>query len=150
MSKKIIWGIVGIIVLVGVFYGGMVYGKSQAPIAGASASTFPAGARGARGTGIFGGAGGGVTIGQIISKDATSITIELATMGNAAATTPIGSKIVLLDNSTKITKLVSGTTADLAVGTEVTVTGTTDTSSGSISAQSIQIRPANTTKNTTP
>jgi hypothetical protein len=137
MSKKNIWGIVGIIVLVGVFFGGVTYGKSQTSSSSATASTFSGGARGARGAGGFGGA----TIGQIISKDASSITIELATLGSPTSTTPVGSKIVLLDSSTKITKLVSGTMADLAVGTEVTVTGTTDTSSGSISAQSIQIRP---------
>lgn len=155
MSKKIIWGIVGIIVLVAVFYGGVSYGKSQTP-ASATGATAYSGMRGGRGTGGFGGfggsAGGGFTSGQIISKDATSITVQLAAPAGGAtgATSPVGSKIVLLGNSTKITKSVAGTMSDLSVGTQVSVTGTTDTNSGSISAQTIQIRPSMPTTTTTP
>jgi hypothetical protein len=137
MNKKFIWGIVGIIVLVVVFYGGMVYGKGQTP-ANTTPTAFSGGARGTRGAGAFSGA----TIGQIISKDATSITVQLMTVG-AGSTTPVGSKIVFLDSNTKITKQTSGTMSDLAVGTNVSVTGTANTD-GSISAQAVQIRPAPT------
>ncbi len=149
MNKKIVWGIVGIIVLAGVFYMGVSYGKSQTP-ASATGATAYSGARGTRGAGGFsggaggfGGANGGFTSGQIISKDATSITVQLAApVGSAtSATNPVGSKIVLLDNSTKITKSVSGTVSDLAVGMQVSVTGTTNTD-GSVSAQTVQIRPS--------
>ena len=128
MSKKIIWGIVGIVVLVGVFFGGMVYGKSQATSAaktsGASAYT---GARGARGAGGFGGA----TVGQILSENAQSITIALPSGG---------SEIIFLDNTTPITKQVDGTMSDLAIGTNVMVTGTPN-ADGSVTAQSIRITP---------
>ena len=134
MSKKIIWGIVGIIVLVGVFYGGMIYGKSQTAsnTSNPSASGY-AGAR-TRGAGGFGGA----TIGQIISKDATSITVSLLNGG---------SKLIILDNTTPITKQADGTLSDLTIGTNVMVTGTANPD-GSVSAQSVQIRP-NLPKNTT-
>jgi len=126
MNKKIIYVVVGVIVLAGVFYGGMLYGKTQtkALTTGQNAA-FAGRTRGA------GGAFGGATIGQIISKDATSITISLQSGG---------SKIIFLDSSTPITKQATGTMSDLAVSTNVVVTGTTNTD-GSISAQSIQIRP---------
>jgi len=148
MNKKIIWGVVGIIVLVGVFFGGVSYGKSQttAPIANTAGFAAYAGARGTRG-GSF---GGGATIGKIISKDATSITVQLMTPGGSAtSTTPVGSKIVLLDSSTPITKEVSGSLSDLTVGTNVSITGTANTD-GSVSAKTIQIRPNIPTATTTP
>jgi hypothetical protein len=134
MNKKIGFVVIGIIVLVGVFYGGMVYGKSQKPAN--VAGTFTRGTRG----GGAGGLGGGFTIGQIIAKDATSITVQLTTGG--ASGTPSGSKIIFLDSSTQITKQASGTLADLAIGTNVSVTGTANTD-GSVSATAVQIRPAN-------
>ena len=127
MNKKFVWIVVGIIVLAGVFYGGMVYGKSQTATSANTASTGFAGAR-TRGAGGF----GGTTIGQIISKDATSITVSLAAGG---------SKIIFLDNTTPITKQTSGTMSDLAIGTNVVVTGTANTD-GSVSATAVQIRPA--------
>ena len=140
MNKKIVWIVVGIIVLVGVFYGGMTYGGNNVRAAITSRglgqnSTF-AGTRGARGAGAFGGA----TTGQILSKDATSITVGL---------TAGGSKIIFLDNSTPITKQTSGTMADLTVGTQVSVMGSAN-ADGSLTAQTVQIRPANPAKNTTP
>ena len=141
MSKKIVWGVVGIVVLVIVFYVGVSFGKNQAPasVAGGATSTY-GGARGTRG-GSFGGGLGGATFGQIISKDATSITVQLPTPAVGSTTSQSGSKIILLDPSTKITKQPSGTLSDLAVGTSVSVTGTANTD-GSISATSVQIRPA--------
>jgi hypothetical protein len=129
MNKKFVWIVVGIIVLAGVFYGGMVYGKGQTATSANTASIGFAGARtrSAGGTGGFGGA----TIGQIISKDATSITVSLAAGG---------SKIIFLDNTTPITKQTNGTLSDLIIGTNVMVTGTANTD-GSVSATAVQIRP---------
>ena len=134
-NKKIGLMVLGILILVAVFYGGMVYGKSQVPARIGVAGAFARGAGGMRGAG---GAAGGFTTGQIIAKDATSITVQLIAGG--AAGTGSGSKIVFLNNNTKITKSVSGTATDLAVGTEISVTGTPNTD-GSINAQSVQIRP---------
>jgi hypothetical protein len=134
-NKKIVWGIVGIVVLVGVFYGGVSYGKGQTSASPSAASAAYGGRT--RGAGGF----GGMTVGQIIAKDATSITVQLMNVGTATSTTPVGSKIVYLDSSTPITKQVSGTLADLTIGTNVSVTGTADASTGSISATAVQIRP---------
>jgi hypothetical protein len=132
MSNKII---IGLVVVVGVlaFFRGMTYAKGkagadqQARIGGASA-----GFRGGRAGGMgFGGQGGGFSGGVIISKDATSVTIQ-ARDGS--------SKIVILGSSTEISKFVVGTGADLVVGKTVTITGKANTD-GSITAQSIQVRP---------
>ncbi|MEW6610236.1 MAG: biotin/lipoyl-binding protein [Patescibacteria group bacterium] len=51
-----------------------------------------------------------------------------------------GSKIIILSDATKVTKTDEGTVNDLTVGTRVAVTGTSN-SDGSVSAQTIQIRP---------
>jgi hypothetical protein len=135
-NKKIGFVVVGIIVLVGVFYGGMVYGKSQVPARGnqALASNFAGRMGGTRGTS----GGGGFTTGQIIAKDATSITVQLMTGGPTG--TASGSKIVFVDSNTKVTKQASGTLSDLAVGTNISITGTANTD-GSVSATAVQIRP---------
>ncbi len=127
-NKKIGLVVVGIIVLAGVFYAGMTYGGNNVRAAITSrsqgAGNFAGRIGGARST-------GGFTVGQIISKDATSITISMQAGG---------SKIIFLDKSTPITKQATGTLADLAIGTSVSVTGTPNTD-GSISATAVQIRP---------
>jgi hypothetical protein len=124
-NKKIGFVIGGIVVLIGVFYCGMVYGKSIKPAGTAGLQAF-GGARGTRG-----GGGGGFTTGEILSKDDKSITLKLMNGG---------SKIIFLDANTKISKSVSGSTADLSVGTQVSVMGAANTD-GSVNAQSVQIRP---------
>ncbi len=136
MNKKIGLGIVGVVVLAGVFYGGMVYGKSQIPVQ--VMGTFSR--NGAFGNGGGGRNGAGFTSGKIISKDATSITVQLMTGGTGS--TASGSKIIFLDGNTKVLKQAIGTLADLAVGTEVSVTGTPN-ADGSVNATAVQIRPAN-------
>ena len=144
--KKTIWVIVGIIILAGVFYGGMSYGKGQVSTSSANTVGVSAGqfGRGSRTGGA--GAGGGFVTGQVISKDANSVTIKLdanpatAGQGGAAASTPTGSKIVFVDTSTMVTKTTNGTLKDLTAGTQISVTGTTNTD-GSVTAKSVQIRP---------
>ena len=148
MKKTIPMVIVGIIVAAGAFYAGMQYDKSKNTSADLSASVLAnmtqeqrqtffqerqqtgAGA-GQRGT-IR--ANGNFAAGEIIAKDDKSITIKLQDGG---------SKIVFLSDTTPITKSAEGTPADLTIGQQVTASGTTN-QDGSLTAQNIQIRPAQT------
>lgn len=141
-NKMLIGFIVAVIVIGGgAFYGGMLYGKSQAASARNSALSqrqgFGAGAAGGVGGGAQarGGnraAGGGLVNGDIIAKDDKSITVKNQNGG---------SKIIFLSASTQISKFAAGSVADLIVGQTVTANGTTN-SDGSITAQMIQLRPA--------
>ena len=128
-TNKIISGIVILLVVGGgAFYFGMNYGKSQAA---ATATAARAGFAGR--TGRTSASGAGFTTGTIISKDSSSITLQLpANTG--------GSKIIFYSNATQIGEMTSGTPKDLTTGTTVSVTGTTN-SDGSVTANSIQIRP---------
>jgi len=104
-------------------------------------------AQNARGTfaGVIGGAGmmrgqggtngGGFLTGTVASKDATSITIN---------TRDGSSHVVLISPSTSVSKSVNGSESDIAVGSTIIVSGTTN-SGGSISASLIQLRPATST-----
>jgi len=124
-----------IIVGAGSFYGGMAYAGSkrtagafgQGNFAGRGQGTV-AGAVGAR----VGAQGGGLVNGDIISLDDKSITIK--SRDNS-------SKIVFFSSSTEVGKFVSGAISDLTVGESLMVTGKSN-SDGSVTAQSIQIRPA--------
>lgn len=80
------------------------------------------------------GAMGNRTVGEIIAKNDTSITVKLPD-GN--------SRIVLISSSTSVNKMTSGSivtvsTADLVVGENVMVTGEAN-ADGNINAQSIQL-----------
>ena len=70
--------------------------------------------------------------GDIISKDAMSITVKLRDGG---------SKIVFFSDTTEISRFASGSASDLLVGKSVMVNGKTN-DDGSVTAQSIQLRPA--------
>jgi hypothetical protein len=132
MTKKyLIIGIVLVILIgAGSFYLGMQYEKNQKRSMAGNFQAFS-------GTGINGqrrttNQNGGFTVGDIASKDDKSITVKLA---NGS------SKIVFLGDSTKVNKTADGTLDDLQVGTGVMITGISN-QDGSITAQSIQIRPS--------
>lgn len=140
-NKKVVTGVVAVIIAVVIFYGGMKYGQAHAQSTNAfAAGNFQGRAQGANGgtfAGRTGGAranftNGGVVAGEILSKDATSITVKLQTGG---------SKIVFTSGTTQVMKQATGSRDDLSVGTNVNVIGTAN-SDGSITAQSVQIRPA--------
>lgn len=108
----------------GAFYGGIVYGQSHR-----GNVNFP----GQQGVSIRSNrqGGAGFNSGEIISKDDKSITIKLMNGG---------SKIIFFSSTTEVGKFVTGTTNDLAAGNTVMVQGQAN-QDGSVTAQSIQIRP---------
>jgi hypothetical protein len=126
------------------FYAGMRYGKSQprernAQIRNGQPGQDPA----PYGTGQgrqFGGIrsnpngqpGSDFTTGEITGKDDKSITIK---------TRNGGSKIIFFSDSTTVGKSEQGSASDLNNGQQVMVNGKNNTD-GTISAQNIQIRPA--------
>ncbi len=119
-----------IILFSGVFYAGMKYGEST----GSTQNRTHAQQFGGQGRGAFGqrSSGGGFVGGEVVSKDDKSITVKLRDGG---------SKIIFYSPSTQVMKAVSGSAQDLVVGTQVTITGATN-SDGSVNAESIQTRPS--------
>ena len=130
MSKKYLVTAIVVLLVVcgGSFYGGMIYGKSKNTRPSFAGGNFQ-GAKNRSGIN-----GSSLTFGDIISKDNNSITLKLS--DNA------GSKIVFYSDATQISKFDAGTASDLVKDVSVSITGTPN-SDGSVTAQSIQIRPAN-------
>jgi hypothetical protein len=132
--------VIVLVVAAGAFFAGMKYGQNknsagrnfanmtseqrQQMIQQGGGGNFRAG-NGNRGSGAS------FASGDILSKDDKSITLKLRDGG---------SKVVFYSDSTEIGKFASGSFNDLTTGEAITVTGTTN-SDGSITAQSIQIRP---------
>lgn len=133
MQNKKVIGIVVIILVAGLsFWGGMMLAGKNIKAAAASRQNLFAQNGGARGgAGMRIGAGGGLVSGQILSKDNTSITVQL---NNG------GSKIVFFSPTTKIEKTVDGSATDVIIGKSVMINGTANPD-GSVSATSIQLRP---------
>ena len=150
--NKLIVSVIAVAVVVGggAFFGGMKYAESKSPRGQFSRADFQnlspeerqqrfgANAGGAFGGDHAGGGGfrggerrGGFTAGEILSKDDKSVTVKLQDGG---------SRIIFLSDSTQISKSTSGTLSDLAVGESIMVTGTAN-SDGSVTAQTIQLRP---------
>lgn len=145
MQKKIPQIIIGVLV-VGIisFYGGMRYRENKTSTSVSGGSLAPGQQRVG---GQFGGANGGIRVGggnrggtmmgggfangEVVTADAKSLTVKMRDGS---------SKIVIFSNSTQILKSSAGILADVIVGSQVTVTGGPN-SDGSITAQTIQIRP---------
>ena len=137
-----VWTVV-IVIVVGIlaFFGGVSYEKGKAPVLATTAGT-GARAGGAGGyagrAGRAGGAGGtagNFVTGTILSTTSNSMTISIPSGG---------SKIVLFSPSSQIMKASTGSTSDLTTGSNVVVSGVTN-SDGSVTATNISIRPAGST-----
>ena len=148
-NKKNIILIVGFVILAALsFYAGTAYSGSKNKTNLQTNNFNPSrqgGQSGQFSQGRGGRVGGGNVFGQIIAKDANSITVQLNVPSGPNTTgtttnTGTGSKIVLYTNTTTVAKTVSGTSNDLAAGTEVSVQGIANPD-GSVSAQTISIRP---------
>lgn len=141
MKNYIIFAVAGIAIAGAGFYGGIKYDrpKSTAGI-GLARGNFQdlspeeRQARIMAGGGRMGGSreGGSAVVGEIISKDDKSITVKLQDGG---------SKIVFLSEKTPVAKSVDGTASDLKTGERVVIMGTAN-QDGSMTAQSVQVRPA--------
>jgi len=83
-----------------------------------------------------GGPGGasasGFVSGQVIKKDTGTLSVQ--SRDNSM-------KLILVSSSTVVTKMAQGSLNDVAQGTEVMVSGTAN-ADGSVTAQTVQIRPA--------
>ncbi|MBI4991677.1 MAG: hypothetical protein HZB99_00465 [Candidatus Harrisonbacteria bacterium] len=143
--NKLILIIIAVAVVVGggAFYGGMKYVESKSLRGQFSRVDFQnlsseerqqrfqeiGGSGGSRGGRL--GQSGGFASGEIISKDDKSITVKLRDGG---------SKIVFYSDVTEVGKFINGVLSDLKIGENVSINGTVN-SDGSITAQSVQIRP---------
>lgn len=146
--------IVGLVTLGLGFWGGVVYQKGKAlTFVGRGGQNLPANVqqqlRSAttpqqrqqilRQSGLSGGAGGfggrGGLSGDVVSKDASSMTIK---------TSDGSTHVVYYTNATTVNKTMAGSLSDVTTGETISVTGSRN-SDGSTSATAIQIRPAPTT-----
>jgi len=144
MSSKnmLITGVLVVLIGAGAFYGGTVYEKSSlskqgllrssASGQGANGSQRGSGSQGGGRFGQGGNNNGNFVAGQITAKNDNSITVQ----GRDGS-----SKIVFYSSSTSIGKAVPGAGSDLNSGEQVVVSGQAN-ADGTITAQNIQIRPA--------
>jgi type 1 fimbria pilin len=126
--------VVAIIVGAIAFFGGMKYQQTKTP---QFAGQFFRNTQG--GPGGFGQGGqrggnrgfGGATVGEVVSQDASSITLKL--MDGS-------SKIVNTSSSTTYSKTDTAAKTDIKTGARIAAIGTSN-SDGSITAQNIQLNP---------
>ncbi|MDP9265816.1 MAG: hypothetical protein M3O91_06845 [Chloroflexota bacterium] len=142
----------GVVLAIAIAGGGFIAGMTTAQARGVTASPSPTPATGRGGAGGQTGAGGvgaananrGVT-GQIIAVNTDSITIMTRTAGQGGASPTAGSAIVLVGQGTRVVKATETDIklGDLKAGDQVTVVGTPDTATGTISAQAVVLGGAN-------
>ena len=138
-AKRPFQMILGVVVALVLFGGGYAVGSSRA-----TPAATPAGATGSTGAFVArGGAGGaaarGLVNGEVLAINSGSITISQRQPGQAGASPTTTTQLVLVGSGTRVVKTVDteAKLADLKVGDMVTVVGTPDTASGTISAQAI-------------
>jgi hypothetical protein len=132
MKKNLIITIIIVLAVGGgAFYGGMKYAGSKSPSANLAQGARQFNQRAGVGTGTGARNGGaGFVSGDVIKKDATSITVKM----------PDGStKIIFVPDTAKVQMSVDGKLTDVAIGKTVIVNGNTN-SDGSVTASNIQIR----------
>ncbi len=129
LSRRPVQIVVGVIVALALFGGGYAFGSTKTPAPTATTTTGAAASaragQGQAGAGA-GAANRGLTNGQIIAVNTDSITVQVRTGGQGGATAETDIKL-----------------ADLKVGDQVTVAGTPDSASGTVSASAIVLGGAN-------
>jgi len=146
MRSRPIQIIAGVVVALALFGGGFLAGTSRSQASTAAGPTpsaaAAAGGRGAFGGGAAGGAGAAnrnVVNGQIIAVNADSITIQVRAAGQQGASPTTTSQLILVGPTTRVVKTTEADVklSDLKAGDQITIAGTPDATTGSVSAQAI-------------
>ena len=150
LSRGPVQIVVGVIVALALFGGGYAFGSTKTTATNPTATTGTAAASGRGGPGAGGAAGGaaanrGLTNGQIIAVNSDSITVQVRTGGQNGASPTVTTQLVLVGTGTRVVKTTETDIklSDLKVGDQVTVAGTPDTASGTVSAQAIVVGGTN-------
>ena len=130
MKQKvhIVWALVALVAL----GGGYLWGKASSARPSYGAGQFGASGQFGSSTRRFAANGQTLTTGQISQMDSSSITLQLPN-GN--------SEVVFYSSSTEVTEPTTVPVSQLSVGSNVAI-GATQNSDGSLTASSIQVRPA--------
>lgn len=133
MKNNTIVTIIFVVIAAGIgFYGGMRYQQSQtSPVGGMMqfGQGFARNQSGQNGQGRMG--RGGATIGEVVSVDNNTITLQLQDGS---------SKIINLSSTTTYSKTDSASAGEVKKGTHIAVFGTSN-SDGSMTAQNVQLNP---------
>jgi Domain of unknown function (DUF5666) len=125
--------VVAVVFAGGGFFGGMKYQASKTPAVVLRPGMGGAGTFAGRRAG--GASGASFINGQVLNVSGSTITVK--SMNG-------GSQVAVLAPSTQYRKAVDGASSDVVVGSQVTITGSTN-SDGSLTAQSVQIRTSTLT-----
>lgn len=131
MNTTILTALIALAVGVASFFGGMKYQQSRAVSLGFG------GQRGVVANGVRGGMMGNrqgfqPVAGEIIANDGKTMTVKMIDGS---------SKLVILSETTTVSKTSDGSKDDLTVGAKIAVFGSAN-SDGSVTAQNIQLNPA--------
>ena len=150
LSRRPVQIVVGVIVALALFAGGYAFGSTKTTATSPTATTGTAAASGRGGQGAGGAAGNaaanrGLTNGQIIAVNTDSITVQVRTGGQNGASPTVTTQLVLVGTGTRVVKTAETDVklADLKVGDQVTVAGTPDAASGTVSATAIVLGGSN-------
>lgn len=153
MNARTTQVLIGAIAAIALFGGGFAVGRTLAPAPTTDQATNTAAggnaaaqaARRAAG-GAAGGQGalagqGQATVGRVLSVNDGSITVEVRQAGAAGASPAVSSAIALIGADTRLLRTVEQEIklTDLKVGDQVTIVGTTDAATGTVSANAVLV-----------
>lgn len=150
MNARTTQVLIGAIAAIALFGGGFAVGRTQVPAPATDSATNAAAGgnsaqQAARRAALAGGqgtlAGGQPTVGRILSVNEGSITVEVRQAGAAGATPGLTSTIALIGTDTRLLRTVEQELklADLKAGDQVTIVGTTDAATGTVSANAVLV-----------